>query len=216
MIKGIIFDLDGTLIDSMGIWSKIDGEFLRENGVENPPTDVGDAIRKMTLDEAAEYFISRFNLDCTVDYVNNRIEELAYRHYESLIPLKPNVIKLMDYLDENKIPYGIATATYKSMAETVLKRFCIYDRLSFLLTEADYPQGKDFPDIFLGGAEKMGLEPASVLVVEDSLHCIETAKTAGFVTVGVSDDVSAGDREEIKKLADYFVDDLDEILAILC
>ena len=211
MIKGVIFDLDGTLIDSMKIWTKIDRKLLRENGVENIPPDISDRVRKMTIEESAQYFIDEFRLKCTNEYIIKRIEELVRIEYEENIPLKPYAAEFLDYLDEKKIPYGVATATYKGLAEAVLKRCGIWEQMRFLLTEVEYPLGKNFPDIFLGGAERLGLEPEEVLVVEDSLHCIETAAKAGFITAGVYDEVSWNEQSLIADTADYYVRSLKEL-----
>ncbi|MDE6102878.1 MAG: HAD family phosphatase [Ruminococcus sp.] len=215
MIKGVIFDLDGTLIDSMQIWSSIDYAFLKENGVDNPPADVSDKVKKLIIDEAAKYFINNFGLECPVKYVVDRIEELVRIEYEENIPLKPYVNEVLDILDRKNIPYGIATATYKSLAEAVLKRLGICERFEFLLTESEYPRGKKFPDIYMGGAERLGLSPENVLVVEDSLHCIETAVKAGFVTAGVYDGLSAPERHTIERISDYYFESLDKIESIL-
>lgn len=211
MIKGVVFDLDGTLIDSMKIWTKIDHRLLMENGAENIPEDISDRVRKMTIEESAQYFIDEFNFECTNEYIIKRIEELVRIEYEENIPLKPYAEEILDYLDEKNIPYGIATATYKRLAECVLKRCEIWERIRFLLTEAEYPLGKKFPDIFIGGAERLGLKPEEVLVVEDSLHCIETAVKAGFITAGVYDEVSQNEQTLIADTADYYVRSMKEL-----
>lgn len=211
MIKGVIFDLDGTLIDSMKIWTKIDRKLLRENGVENIPPYISDRVRKMTIEESAQYFIDEFRLKCTNEYIIKRIEELVRIEYEENIPLKPYAAEFLDYLDEKKIPYGVATATYKGLAEAVLKRCGIWEQMRFLLTEVEYPLGKKFPNIFLGGAERLGLKPEEVLVAEDSLHCIETAAKAGFITAGVYDEVSWNEQSLIADTADYYVRSLKEL-----
>lgn len=211
MIKGIIFDLDGTLIDSMKIWTKIDRRLLRENGVENIPPDISDRVRKMTIEESAQYFIDEFRLECTNEYIIKRIEELVRTEYEENIPLKPYAKEILDFLDEKGVPYGVATATYKGLAEAVLKRCGIRERIQFLLTEIEYPLGKNFPDIFLGGAKRLGSEPEEVLVVEDSLHCIETAAKAGFVTAGIYDEVSWNEQSLIADMADHYVRSLKEL-----
>lgn len=215
MIKGVIFDLDGTLIDSMGIWYKIDREFLRENGVTDPPADISDRMKKMTVDESSEYFIREFGLDCTKDHVIKRIEELVREEYEERIPLKPCVPELLDILDSRGIPYGVATATYRSLAEAVLKRCGICGRFAFLLTDAEYPMGKKCPDIFLGAAGIMGTAPEETLVVEDSLHCIETAAGAGFLTAAVRDRAADAERPQIEAAADHYYESLMGIETLL-
>lgn len=211
MIKGIIFDLDGTLIDSMQVWSRTDVKFLRENGISDPPEDVSDNVKKMTLEESAQYFIDRFCLTCSKEYVIKRIEELVRTEYEENIRLKPYAAELLDFLDSQRIPYGVATATYKKLAEAVMRRCGIYGRMKFVLTDREYPMGKVFPDIFLGAAEILGACPEEILVAEDSLHCIETASGAGFVTVGVYDEVSSAESKLIAETADFYVASLKEM-----
>ena len=209
-INGVIFDMDGTLIDSMGIWYRIDREFLRENGIIDPPEDISDRMKKMTIDESSAYFISEFGLDCTKDYVIKRIEELVRREYEENIPLKPHVSELLDVLDRKGIRCGVATATYRSLAEAVLKRCGICGRFAFILTDAEYPEGKRRPDIFLGAAERLGTSPEETLVIEDSLHCIRTAADAGFITAAVYDKAAEKEMNDIKAAADYYFSSLKE------
>ena len=214
-INGVIFDLDGTLIDSMGIWYKIDRLFLKENGVTDPPADISDRMKKMTVDESSEYFINHFGLSCTKEYVIRRIEELVRHEYEENIQLKPYVSELLDVLDSRRIPYGIATATYRSLAEAVLRRCGIYDRFSFLLTDKEYPCGKRRPDIFLGAAERLGTVPRETLVIEDSLHCIMTAAGAGFITAAVYDDAADAERPEIESPADMYFMSLSDVRQVI-
>lgn len=215
MIKGIIFDLDGTLIDSMKIWYDVDRNFLRENGVTDPPADISERVKKMTVDQSSQYFIDLFHLSVTKEYVIKRIEDMVREEYEHHIPLKPYVEETLDMLDGMGIPYGVATATYKALAEAVLKRCGIYDRFRFVLTDIDYPRGKKFPDIFLGGAQRLGCSPDEALVIEDSLHCIQTAKKAGLTTAGIYEETCEPDRKEIMETADYYLMSLAELKSII-
>ncbi len=211
MIKGIIFDLDGTLIDSMGMWYDIDRRFLAENGVTDPPAGISWKIKQMTIETAAEFMISEFGLGLTPVQVIRRIEELVREEYEHNIPLKRGAVELLDFLDMRSIPYGVATATYKGLAVAAMKRCGVLDRMKFLLTDKEYPNGKGFPDIFLGAAELLGISPAETLVVEDSLHCIETAASAGFLTATVYEETAASEWEQIKAVSDYSFMELGEL-----
>lgn len=214
-IKGIIFDLDGTLINSMDVWYKVDREFLIENGVKNPPREFSEKLKQLTIDKSSELFISEFGLDLTKDYVIRRIEELVRIEYEERIQLKPRVIDLLDFLDEKGIRYCVATATYKSLATAVLRRYGIADRFAFILTDEEYPNGKKYPDIFLGACERFGSIPAETLVVEDAVHSIRTAKNAGFPVVAVYDKSAEPDCECIKSLADYYFNSVYEIKELI-
>jgi HAD superfamily hydrolase (TIGR01509 family) len=215
MIKGIIFDLDGTLIDSMKVWFDVDRKLLRENGITTPSESVSEKVRTMSIEQSSRFFIEKLGLKLTQEQIISRIEELVRIEYEQNIPLKPHVEEILGHLDEKGIPYGIATATYKSLAEAVLKRLGIFERFRFVLTDVDYPRGKRFPEIFLGAAERLGTLPEETLVIEDSLHCIETAVRAGFRTAAVYDEVSAAESDEIKRLADVYADSLAELQNIL-
>ncbi len=214
MIKGIIFDLDGTLIDSMGMWFDIDRRFLMENGVADPPESVSWKVKQMTIETAAQYLVDEFSLDMTPPEVITRIGELVREEYLYNIPLKKGAAELLSFLDRRGIPYGVATATYKELAAAALKRCGVYDRLAFLLTDREYPNGKGYPDIFLGAAELLGAEPAEVLVAEDSIHCVETANSAGFVTAAVYDEASSAEWEKIKAAAHYSFMELGELRSL--
>lgn len=211
MIKGVIFDLDGTLIDSMYIWYQIDKELAAENGIADLPREVSERIKKMSINEAAQFCIDELGFTMTKEQIISRIEELVRIEYEKNIQLKEYAADILDFLDEKGIPYCAATATYKNLAESVMKRCGIYDRMSFLLTDVEYPKGKKFPDIFLGAAERLGIAPSAALVVEDSLHCLKTASRAGFMTAAVYDEAAEPERAEIERTAGYYGTSLKEI-----
>ena len=176
MIKGIIFDLDGTLIDSMRIWYDVDRNFLKENGVTDPPADISETVKKMTVDQSSQYFIDRFHLNVTKEYVIKRIEDMVREEYEHSIQLKPYVNETLDMLDRRGIPYGVATATYKVLAEAVMKRCGIYERMAFVLTDAEYPRGKKFPEILFPrifpGREISGHPGKYFMICPQKLNCL--------------------------------------------
>lgn len=209
-LNGIIFDLDGTLLDSMKIWENVDKDFLEENG-RVYTEDVSDAVKKMTIFDSANYFKRKFSLEHSCEYIINRIEEMVSEKYFYSIPLKKGVYETVEKLHKNGIKMCVATATYNRLAEAALKRLEIYDMFEFILTCSDVGSGKDDPEIFFKAAEKMGLKVSETAVTEDSLHCIETAKRAGFFTIGIYDPVSANDWEKICEISDIAVKNICEI-----
>lgn len=191
-IKGYIFDLDGTLIDSMPLWYNVDRIFLSEHGII-PPDNISEIVKKMTVEQSSKYFLDTFNLKVSQQEIINRIEEIVAENYRNTIPLKEGISELLDYLDSKNIPYGVATATYRSLAVSCLTRLGLINRIKFLETCSEIGKGKEFPDIFFRCAERLGLPPESIAVVEDSLYSLETAKNNGFFTIAVYDKSSHKD-----------------------
>ncbi|MDE5648634.1 MAG: HAD family phosphatase [Oscillospiraceae bacterium] len=213
-IKGIIFDLDGTLLDSMSVWENVDKMFLEENGIV-PPDGISDIVKKMTIQDSATYFKTRFGLKHSSEYIIDRIEEMVSEQYKCIIPLKFGALETIITLRESGYKMCVATATYNSLANSALKRLGLYDSFDFIITCSDVGIGKDKPDIFIQAAAKMGLSPMDTAVAEDSLHCIETAADAGFFTIGVYDKINEPDWKEICLKSDVTVKNISEITDIL-
>ncbi|MGN1480502.1 HAD family hydrolase [Porcipelethomonas sp.] len=212
--KGVIFDLDGTLLDSMSVWENVDRMFLEENGIV-PPEGVSDIVKKMTIQDSAMYFKNQFSLEHSCEYIINRIEEMVSHQYRNVIPLKNGADRTIEELKQYGFKMCVATATYNSLADSALKRLGLYDSLDFVITCSDVGAGKDKPDIFFKAAEKMGCSFYNTVVVEDSLHCIETAADAGFFTIGVYDSTSCSDWDEICRKSDAAVKNISEITEII-
>lgn len=211
-VRGVILDLDGTLLDSMPLWHEIDLKFLTENGI-TPPENISDIVGKMSIMEWAEYFIREFSMPHTPEQVIRRIEEMAEAAYRESIPLKAHVTAFLDALDARGIPYGVATATYRNSAWAALRRLGLAERMQFVLTGEDVTEGKTSPEIYLLAAQKLGTAPGETLVVEDALHCVKTASAAGFLTAGVYDNAALPEEwQEMQEICTVTGMDLEEIL----
>ncbi|MEE5993196.1 MAG: HAD family phosphatase [Oscillospiraceae bacterium] len=211
-LSGVILDLDGTLIDSMQIWHEIDVRFFTENGLD-VPDGISEKVAKMSIQEWADFFVSEYMPTLTADYIIQRIGEMAQEYYHDIIPLKPYVKELLDFLEGNKIPFGIVTATYRKSAEDALQRLGILERMQFLFAGDEYPDGKTTSFLYELASEKMHSPKQSTLIIEDALHCVKIAKQAGFLTAGVYDPCTAPtDWIEICQIADISGNHLGEII----
>lgn len=197
-----IFDLDGTLVDSMEWWKGLAEEFLRSQGVEKLPDSLLSQIKTMTIPESAALFIRIFGISGTVSSVAEEMNALMDRHYREDISLKPGVKAYLRRLKEKGIRMCVASAASAKLAEDCLKRLGAADYFEEFLSCEDVGAGKTRPDIYLRAAAGMGAAPEDTAVYEDALYAAETAKKAGFYVIGVYDEGSCRTKEERKRLGD--------------
>lgn len=203
-ILGAIFDLDGTLLDSMWIWEDIDKRFLSARGFA-VPADYMKTLTTMDYRTAAEYTISRFGLNERAEDLMAEWSEMAVDAYATELKLKPAVKRYLLDLNDSGILLAVATSATRQMCVPALKNNGIYGLFKTVVTTMEVGKGKTFPDVYLAAAAGLGLRPCDCAVFEDSLRAVETAKSAGFVTVGVYDRYSESDFAAIRDIADMFV-----------
>ncbi len=208
--KGVIFDLDGTLIDSMHIWQKIDVDFLARRGIV-VPDDYMNAISHMGAYDTALYTIKRFNLNDTPEELIKEWVSMALKEYGNS-KLKNGAEEYIAFLNKNNIKIAVATATEPEIAVEALKNRSFKKDICAVVTVSEVKRGKGYPDIYLKCAEKLGLLPNECIVFEDILMGIKGAKTGGFYTVGVYEKCSESNMEEIKKLCDRYIYDFKEMI----
>lgn len=210
-IEAIIFDLDGTLIDSMWIWKQIDIDFLARRGIEFPE-DFQKEIEGMSFTETAAYFMKRFDLKEPMEDIKSEWHDMAVDFYRNRIPLKEKARDLMDKALEKGIKIGIGTSNSKELLLTVLDAHDIQSYFHTLRTSCEVASGKPSPDIFLKVAEDLGVSPEKCLVFEDTYAGVMAGKSAGMKVIAVYDEVSATSSEEIKKAADAYIQGFNEIM----
>ena len=201
MIKGAIFDLDGTLLDSMWVWNKVDVDFLGSRGFAVPP-DYQKAISAMGFRETAEYTIKRFGLNENPEDIIQEWNDMAEHTYHYEVEIKPCVKETLEALKAQGVRLGIATASYATLFQECLKRNGVYDYFAAFTETKEVPRGKGFPDVYIKAARKMGCLPEECVVFEDIHKGILAAKTGGFYTVGVYDEKSSDSWEEIRRDSD--------------
>lgn len=209
--KGAIFDLDGTLIDSMGVWEKIDKEFLKKRNIDMP-CDYIEKISSMSFEKVAQYTINRFNLKESEEELIKEWNRMAIYEYSNNISLKQNVREYLKKLKDNNIKIALSTSSPRILYESVLKNNRIYEYFDVLVSLEDVKRDKNYPDIYLLAAEKLNLNPQDCVGFEDILIGINTLKKAEFKTVGVYDKHADFEIEGIKEISDKFIYNFKEIM----
>lgn len=214
-IKGVIFDLDGTLIDSMGVWSDVDKEFLQSRNIEVPKNIFDEIEGGNSFSETAQFFKKRFNLPESIDEIMQEWTDMVFHHYRYIVKPKPGAIELLDYLKNNRIDMVVGTSNSDYLANTVLKANNILSYFKSVITGKDHIKGKPFPDIFLEAAKRMNKNPDECIVVEDTFAGIMAAKNAEIKVCGIYDKHSEKDTDKIKNSADWYVKDFYQLLNLI-
>jgi HAD superfamily hydrolase (TIGR01509 family) len=197
--KFAIFDMDGTLIDSMVFWKNLASEYLSSRGVKQIPEDILERIKPMTMSESAALFQREFGLAGDPETEMNAMMDA---HYRNDIPLKSGVREYLQMLHKKGVRMCVASATAEHLMEACLKRLGVRDCFEFLLSCETVGAGKRSPLVYHVSAERLGAVSREIAVYEDALYAVQTAKTAGFYVVGVYDDSTAKDWQTIEKLAE--------------
>ena len=214
MIKGAIFDLDGTLLDSMFIWDTIGEEYLRSLGKE-PHEDLKETFMTLTLEESAEYYREHYGVTLSVKEIVDGVNAMVEQTYRTKVTLKPGISEYLAWLKENGVRMCVATVTDRYLVEETLERLGVRHYFSEIFTCAEVGFGKDKPVIYQKALEHLETEKRDTYVFEDMLFALNTAKTDGFPTVGVYDRHEVH-QDELKGLADYYIFDFtDPILKII-
>lgn len=209
--EAIIFDLDGTLIDSTWIWKDIDVEFLGKRNIEMPE-GLNEAVEGMSFTEVAEYFKERFKLEESIEEIKDEWHEMADDYYRNRIQLKEGVRALLKEIEQLEKPMGIGTSNSRALAEMIIHHRDIKNYFKTVVTSCDVNKGKPSPDVFLKVAELLDVNPKKCLVFEDTFAGVKAAKEAGMDVFAIFDEASEEFSTEIKALADQYLLNYQEIL----
>lgn len=211
-IKAVLFDLDGTLVDSMWFWESIDIEYLGRYNIELPD-DLQDKIEGMSFTETAYYFKETFEIPESIEEIKKTWNDMAWDYYINKVELKTGIIDFLDYLSEKDIAMGIGSSNSKDLVNVVIDKYDMADYFTSIRTSCEVDRGKPFPDIYLKVAEDLGVEPEECLVFEDIPKGIISGKEAGMKVCTIYDDYSKNMDDEKKDLADYYINDYNELLS---
>jgi len=207
MIEGAIFDVDGTLLDSMPIWEVAPEIYLKKLGI-TPKENLAEDVFTLSQAEWSHFIAEHYDVHQTDEEIQAGICEITNAFYLNEAPLKPGVKDFLQELSGRGIPMIAATNTPRDLIDQVLKRHGIRHHFIDILNCSDLGTSKREPRIYELACEKLGTKKEATWVFEDVLHAAETAKKAGFPLVAVADQASIRQRDEIRELADFFVEDL--------
>ena len=200
-----ILDMDGTLLDSSGMWDDVARGLLAQwNAVYTQGQ--GDDTMTMTIDGAAAYFVEQCHLPVTPRELAQQIRDRARQAYGTIAKLKPGVREAIDLMKSRGMTLCVASGTEKPLVDAALEQFGLLDRFAFTVS-CRTPQGKAEPEVYLRAAQKLGADPEQIMVFEDSPVAVHTARKAGFYTIGVLDEHTRPHWEAVRRDADAVLTD---------
>ncbi len=209
-IKGAIFDMDGTILDSIGVWDKIDSDYLQARGLE-VPDDYARAISGLTGVECALYSIERFGFTDTVEDLINEWEERALFEYANNLSLKEGAREYIEFLKTKGVKLALATSSSKRLYEAAMKHTGIYGCFDAFVTTDDTKNGKGEPEVYLTAAQRMGVDIKDCIIFEDVPHAVRGALKSGARVCAVYDKRWHDDEEYLKKTADHYIHSFREL-----
>ena len=203
-LQSAIFDMDGTLLDSMFIWDDLGPGMLRDIGI-TPEEGLAEKLKVLTLRQGAAYCKERYALTQSVEEIVSLIEGRVEKFYKEEVQAKPGVEKFLSLLKMEGVWMYVATATDRHLAEAALRHAGIDGYFRGIITCQEVGHGKDSPEIYERAMTRLQSNKRDTVVFEDALHAIETAKAAGFRVCAVYDSYAEAEQDKIRALSDYYI-----------
>lgn len=210
-MKYAIFDLDGTILDSMPIWVHLGETVLKPMGII-PDDDLNKRFKTMTLMQSSQYLTEVFDLSVTWEELMQIFTDTVKSAYENEAPLKPHVKEFLECLKQNNIPMCVATASERHLTESALKRTGVLHYFDFILTCAEIGKTKETPAVYLEAMNRLSGTVENTVIFEDAYFSVRSAKAGKFPVVAVYDDCAKQDKPAIQKIADYYIESFQELL----
>ena len=209
-IQAVLFDLDGTLVDSMWVWRDIDIAYLGKFGLTLPESLQAE-IEGKSFTETAVYIKERFDIPDSIEEMKAAWNRMAFDKYTHEVPLKKGAREFLNHCKEKGIRLGIATSNSRELVDNIIRVHGLSDYFTGVVTGCEVERGKPSPDVYLEAARRCGVEPSACLVFEDIIPGIMAGRAAGMKVCAVEDDYSLPQEMEKRRLADYYIKDYYDI-----
>ena len=212
-IKGAIFDVDGVLLDSMGIWTDLGARYLVSIG-KTPEEGLAEILFSMSMEQGAEYLREHYSIGLTAEEIGTGLQDMLRDFYYYEVQARPGAQQLLQAVSSAGIKITAATSSPREHIEKALERNGLLSYVDRMFTNAEIGKSKHSPDIYDAAADHMGTAPGETCVFEDSLYALRTAAAAGYHTVGVFDSKGESDQEGLRGSAEIYIHELCEITAL--
>lgn len=210
-MKGAIFDVDGTLLDSMPVWWRVSERFFERHNIEVTSERFAE-YKEMRLEDSLPVIRDEFKLDMRISEMVAEFQRLAAEEYRDSVLLKPYAKEYMEKLHKNGVKIAIATSGYEELCKSAFERLGVWEYIDARAFSDEVGVDKSNPDVYLLAAKRLGVEPSDCVVYEDIVVGISGAKKGGFKTCAVYDESNADETETLKKLADKYIASWNELL----
>lgn len=210
MIKGAIFDLDGTILDSMWIWDSFGENYLRSLGKEQPKENLNKIFKTFTLEQSAQYYRKHYGVTLSVKENVTGVNAMVEEHYNSKVELKHGITDFLKNLYKKGVKMCVATVTDRYLVEATLKRLNIREYFSEIFTTTEVGYDKTTPHIYRTALAHLGTKKSETVVFEDAYHALLTAKNDGFIVAAVYDKHESR-QEDMKTNSDYYITDFKSV-----
>lgn len=207
----IIFDLDGTILDSTQVWAKVDMDFLGRRGIP-VSKEYMQEIKTHTFESGSVYTKKKYNLPESTEEIMKEWYDAALEAYTDKVVLKPYAKDFIEQMHGKGVKIVSATSSDRALFEPCLKRNGIYDFFDEFTQTNEVERGKKFPDVYIKAAKKAGCSIDKCIVFEDVLSAAKGAKSGGFTVVAVYDEASADDWQDICQVTDYNIKNYSELM----